>query len=174
MILGAVLAGGRSRRFGSDKAVAMLDGQPLIDHAAGQLAPHVAEVVVCGREPGLADRPAPDLGPLGGLCAALFHADSNGFDRVLTIACDVPRLPDGILPLLLAEGSAILADLPVVGIWPAALGPDLEAHLAGDGDRSIRGWARACGARLIAAPPIANINTPQDLAAFTGATPDAT
>jgi molybdopterin-guanine dinucleotide biosynthesis protein A len=72
-ILGAVLAGGRSSRFGSDKAMAMLDGRPLIDHAIAA-GPHCAAVVVCGRDhPGhvcLADRPAPDMGPLGAINAA--------------------------------------------------------------------------------------------------------
>src|SRR3546814_20571783 len=73
-LLGAVLAGGRSSRFGSDKALAMLDGRTLLDHAAAALGAHVETVVICGRHvpgmTGLADRPAADMGPLGGLNAA--------------------------------------------------------------------------------------------------------
>ncbi|MBA3896663.1 MAG: NTP transferase domain-containing protein, partial [Sphingomonadaceae bacterium] len=63
MILGAVLAGGASRRFGSDKALAMRDGRPLIAHVVDALATQVDAVVVCGRDwgglPSIADRPAP-------------------------------------------------------------------------------------------------------------------
>ena len=36
-LLGVVLAGGQSRRFGRDKALALLDGRPLIDHALAAL-----------------------------------------------------------------------------------------------------------------------------------------
>jgi hypothetical protein len=69
--LGAILAGGRSRRFGSDKALARLGGERLIDRAAAALRPQVDRLIVCGRVmPAMvcvADRPSPDLGPLGGL-----------------------------------------------------------------------------------------------------------
>src|SRR3546814_3555756 len=41
--LGAVLAGGRSSRFGSDKALAMLGGRTLLDHAQAALRPHRSE-----------------------------------------------------------------------------------------------------------------------------------
>jgi soluble lytic murein transglycosylase len=65
-VLGAVLAGGRSSRFGSDKALALLEGEPARP-CAGSPLPFCAEVVVCGHpHPGarvLADRPAPDMGP---------------------------------------------------------------------------------------------------------------
>ena len=67
--IGAILAGGRSERFGSDKAEARLDGRRLIDWVADALAPQVTQIVFCGRdEPGrhcLADRPESGIGPLG-------------------------------------------------------------------------------------------------------------
>ena len=49
MLLGAVLAGGRSRRFGSDKAMALHHGKPLLAHAAEALAQHTQAVILCGR-----------------------------------------------------------------------------------------------------------------------------
>ena len=77
-ILGAILAGGQSRRFGSDKAVATWHGKALLDHVADALRPSCAQLIVVGRTwPGLetiADYPAPGLGPLGGLAGALAGA----------------------------------------------------------------------------------------------------
>src|SRR3546814_13961187 len=93
-LLGAVLAGGRSSRFGSDKALAMLDGRTLLDHAAAALGAHVETVVICGRHvpgmTGLADRPAADMGPLGGLNAAL-HQDrkSVGEGKSVSVRVDL-------------------------------------------------------------------------------------
>ncbi len=81
-VLGAILGGGRSSRFGSDKALATLDGRALIDRVAAALAPQVDALIVVGRDhPGLtavADRPAPDLGPLGGIAGALHYAAAHG------------------------------------------------------------------------------------------------
>src|SRR3546814_9961801 len=91
--LGAVLAGGLSSRFGSDKALAMLGGRTLLDHAQAALRPHCDALIVVGRGEGLADWPQPDMGPLGGVAGALRHAASEGFDQLLTAPVDCLRLP---------------------------------------------------------------------------------
>ena len=124
-LMGAVLAGGRSSRFGSDKAQAMLEGRSLLEHAVEALGHHVETVVVCGRQVegmiGLADRPAADMGPLGGLNAALHHAMAEGYDAVLTTGCDVPAYPDGLAEALIGQGAAILQGQQLAGFWPASL-----------------------------------------------------
>ena len=156
-VLGAVLAGGRSRRFGSDKADALLDGKPLIAHAMAALRPHVAELVLCGREmagvPCLDDRPRGGLGPLAGLNAALHHANAHGHAGVLSIGCDMPLLPaDAVRALIGADdehegGAVILHGQHLVGYWPSDLAPMLESHLARGEDRSIRGFLTRARAR---------------------------
>jgi len=168
-ILGAIIAGGRASRFGSDKAAALLDGTPLIEHAARVLAPWTAETVVVGRAwPGMvtvADRPRRELGPLGGLAGALHHARTRGIARVLTIGCDMPIVPAELIERLLASGASYCADVPILGVWPSSLVDVLEAHLADAGDRSIRRWAEAHGiVATRAAAPLPNVNTPEDLA----------
>lgn len=168
MILGAILAGGASSRFGSDKAQAMLDDAPLLDHVAAALRPWVDAVVVCGRDwsglDGVPDRPAAGLGPLGGLAGALHHAAIHGFAQVLTVPCDTPVLdPTMLAAVRAADPPALLRDCPVIGLWPAALAPLLDAHLRG-ADRSMRGWARATGATWLDLPAPANVNRAEDLA----------
>jgi molybdopterin-guanine dinucleotide biosynthesis protein A len=167
-ILGAVLAGGRSRRFGSDKALAMLGGMTLIEHAIAALAPQVDAMLVCGRSidgmTSVADRPAPDLGPLGGVNAALCHAAANSFEAVVTIPCDMPLLPADLVARLRRAGAAsFVAGMPVMGLWPASLAGLLDALLVEDGDRSMRGWAARAGALPVAVEGLVNVNTPADL-----------
>lgn len=170
-LLGAVLAGGRSSRFGSDKALADLHGKPLLQHAVDALALQCDDTIVCGRDwPGLksvADRPGPDLGPLGGLAAALHHAAANAFDAVVSVGCDTPLLPKDLVNQLAAAGeAAYLRELPIIGLWPARLAPMLDAHLATADDRSLRAWARLANAVAIGVDqPPANINRPEDLVA---------
>lgn len=160
-LLGAILAGGRSTRFGSDKAAATLGNKPLLEHVRDALAPQVDAVVVCGRE--LADSPAPDLGPLGGLCAALGHAEAQGFDAVLTAGCDVLPVPDE-LATLLGSGPAVIAGQPLFGLWPASLAGALLDRLTTQDDRSMRGWVACTAARQVRfAAALHNLNTPEDL-----------
>lgn len=163
-VLGAVLAGGRSRRFGSDKAVAMLDGRTLIEHVVARLGAQVDAVVVVGRDGGIADRPGPDLGPLGGLNAALHYAASEGLDAVVTLPCDAPWVPDDLVVRLGGGGARFCAAMPVIGWWPAALADRLDAHLAAGDDRSMRAWTRAIGAVAVDLGAIPNVNTADDLA----------
>ncbi len=162
--LGAIIAGGQSSRFGTDKAQAMLGGRALLDHVADRLDAQCDAVLVCGRawgdRPWVADRPLPGLGPLGGLCAALHYGLAHGFDMVVTAGCDT--LP---VPMIAGGGSeaAVVAGHYLFGQWPVALAPLLDAHLAATGDRSMRHWMRVAGARQI--PVLAtlhNLNTQAD------------
>ncbi|MFA7586230.1 MAG: molybdenum cofactor guanylyltransferase [Novosphingobium sp.] len=168
-LLGCVLAGGKSTRFGSDKALAELGGQSLIARAVDTLAGWCEMVVVVGREhapaPTLADWPHPDMGPLGGIAAALRHARDEGFDAVLTCGVDSHPLPEN-LPDLLLPAPACVAGQPVIGLWPASLSPVVEAILTSETRHSMQRLVEATGARCVqlASDP-ANINTPADLAA---------
>ncbi|MBD2843319.1 molybdenum cofactor guanylyltransferase [Erythrobacter sp. KMU-140] len=166
-MLGAILAGGRAQRFGSDKAHALYQGRRLIDHVAESLGAQCGAVTVCGREElgfdCLADRPEAELGPLGGLNAALHHAQSRGFDHVLSAGVDVPNLPNNLVEALAGEGAAIAQSQPVVGLWPVSLSGALEAFLA-KGGRALYGFADHVSARQITlAPPLLNVNRPDDL-----------
>lgn len=170
MILGAVLAGGQSRRFGSDKALAQLDGHTLLVLAVDTLAGWCDHVVVVGRAqapaPTLPDWPRAGMGPLAGLAAAMHHARDEGYETILTCGVDSVGLPDD-LPAALGAAPACLRSQPIVGIWPAEAAHLVEAILQGEGPHSVYRLAEAASARLvdIAVPP-ANLNTPTDLAAF--------
>jgi molybdenum cofactor guanylyltransferase len=183
-ILGAIVAGGTARRFGSDKALAVLNGRALIDHAADALTPHVSHVVMCGRLHGrlvsLTDRPAPGLGPLGALNAALAHAQARGFDGVLTIGCDMPLFPAALAQQLIGDGPAIVAGQHLMGWWPATLAATIDAYVTAalnpHADRSMRGWVAHVGARIVdhGDAVLPNINTPADLAALAAIWPIGT
>lgn len=170
-VLGALIAGGHARRFGSDKAAALLHGRPLIDHVADAMRVQVEALVVVGRNwPGLsmlADRPAGALGPLAGLNAALHHAQAAGFDGVLTAGCDTLPIPSDMVVLLAGAEPAFLDGHYLLGWWPVRLADPLDAHLANGHDRSMRRWIATCNARAIAPPLVLNnLNTPADLAVY--------
>ena len=168
-ILGAVLAGGRSSRFGSDKALALLDRRSLLDHVVDALSDQVDTVVVCGRASAkrlcLPDRPHPDLGPLGGLAAALRYGVDHSYGAVVSVGCDTPILPaDLVLRLQCAGPVSVLRDLPISGLWPTALSPVLDRFIIEKPSRAMRAWAESVEAIAIDLPqPIANINTMRDL-----------
>lgn len=170
MILGAVLAGGLSRRFGSDKALAELNGHTLIALAVDALAGLCEHVVVVGREtapaPALPDWPRADMGPLAGLAAALHYARDEGYEAVLSCGVDAAVLPEDLLDAL-SPAPACLAAQPVIGLWPAAAAPVLEQLLHSDERHSMLRFAELIGARKVqTVVPIPNINTPGDLAAL--------
>lgn len=169
MILGVVLAGGQSSRFGSDKALAELGGHTLLARAVDQLSGWCEYVVVAGREtapaPTIPDWPHEDMGPLAGIAAALHLAQDEGYEAVLSCGVDSVQLPDD-LPGLLGAAPAYIASQPVIGLWPVSAVSTLEKILEGDGRHSMLAFAEAIGARAVktAAKP-ANINTPADLKA---------
>lgn len=165
-LLGAVLAGGRSRRFGSDKALAEFGGKPLLSHAIDALAAQCDATIVVGRETRLArsipDWPAPGAGPLGGLAAALNHALDNDFDLVLSCGVDSLGLPDDLADRL-APAPSYVTNQPIIGLWPPKFAGALEEVLFGR-RAAVHTFAERIKARPVGldrAP--ANINTQDDL-----------
>jgi molybdenum cofactor guanylyltransferase len=171
MILGVVLAGGKSSRFGSDKALAELGGRTLLARAYDSLSGYCELVVISGRERGpghrcIPDWPRPGMGPLGGIAAALRFARDEGYDSVLSCGVDSVSLPENLLELL-SPAPAYLESQPVVGHWPAGTVDAIETLLLAEGKHSMLAFADAIGATAVKTSAIpANINTPADLAAM--------
>jgi molybdopterin-guanine dinucleotide biosynthesis protein len=96
--LGAILAGGESRRYGAPKALATVGGVRIIDRVRAVLERVVPDLVLLANEPdlfqdlGLPTRPdiRPGLGALGGIHTGLHWARELGRPGVLAVACDMP------------------------------------------------------------------------------------
>ncbi|WP_126173364.1 molybdenum cofactor guanylyltransferase [Altericroceibacterium xinjiangense] len=169
MILGVVLAGGQSSRFGSDKALAELGGQTLLARGVDALSGWCDFVIVAGRAqapaPTVPDWPRPGMGPLGGLAAALRYAQDEDFASVLTCGVDSVGLPPNLLEML-SPAPAYLESQPVVGHWPVGAVSTVESILHGDGKHSMMALAEAISATPVkSAQKSVNINTLADLAA---------
>jgi molybdopterin-guanine dinucleotide biosynthesis protein A len=92
-IEGFILAGGQSRRMGTDKWKLKLKGQSFVDRIAGEMAVVASLVTVVGNTSEVlqATRTVPDVypqwGALGGLHAALTNCSA---EWALVVACDLP------------------------------------------------------------------------------------
>lgn len=175
MRLGAIIAGGKAKRFGGDKAAAMLDGRPLIEHVADGLRKQVEHVIVVGREwprlESVSDLPSAGLGPLGGINAALQYAQQNGFDEVVTAGCDVLPVPE-FQRERLDEHATYVDGHYLFGVWPVELAPILERHLSGQNNFSMRHWIAAIDAHAInSATTFYNLNTQSDFAQYAAQKP---
>jgi len=112
---GFVLAGGRSRRMGTNKALLPLGGRRLVDRAIDLLSPHVQDLFVVGPPevfPFLHVPVRPDeirqAGPLGGILTGLRHAR---FDKSLVLGVDLPFLSGEALERVLAGAESSDADV---------------------------------------------------------------
>lgn len=141
-----ILAGGRSSRFGSDKARATIGGVPLIQRiaiAAGEVCTEVtviANVADKYADLGLrtiADR-QPGAGPLAGLEAALHDAAERGEALIFLASCDLVELKPAWIRRLVAahEPSAQFVAFrgqfwePLVACYHVSLLPEIERRLA--------------------------------------------
>lgn len=126
-ISGIILAGGTSRRMGTDKALLRLpDGSTLLARTVQILREVVDDVVVAGRDifpPEIAPVTAvPDIGPtrgpLGGLVTGLCHAR---YQWAFVLAVDLPLLKADTLRALMVFRPEAEAVVPVVSGRPQPL-----------------------------------------------------
>lgn len=113
-VAGLVLAGGKSLRMGTDKALLHTrEGYTLLDLACRKIAALSAVWhVSCGYGqsrpplPCLED-PVPDFGPVAAICKGLENASSLKCQTLLALACDLPFMPERLLlSLLIAHKKA--------------------------------------------------------------------
>lgn len=178
----AVLAGGRSLRYGRDKAMAPYHGRPLARWVLASMTEAEERFLV-------ANRPYPLLGvprvrdrlvggPLAGIHAALLHARC---DWVAVAACDLPGLTPGFWRLLLTrawgcEAVAVQDESgrlePLAALYHRSLLAEVEERLA-RGDHAPHRLLRAVPTRLLSARTmrtairpgvLANLNRPGDAA----------
>jgi molybdopterin-guanine dinucleotide biosynthesis protein A len=124
-VVGVVLAGGASRRMGSDKALLTVDGETLAARAARRLLAVCPHVVVAdggrGLLPALPSVPdGPGAGPAAGILGA---ARACPGQPLLVLACDLPAVPSDLLAELVALAAALVEPLMLPSDPPAAASP---------------------------------------------------
>ena len=168
---GIILAGGRSARMGTSKALLEWHGSTLLGHTAAIVARSVDGPVIVVRSPGqqlpalpdaitVVDDTHPGAGPLAALTTGLEHLGNRAdrADRALVCGVDTPFLTPAFVAVLVA---ALTDDLDMV--LPAAQGrrhplPAIVrvavlpmAHkLVGDGQRALFALVDRCRSRDVA------------------------
>lgn len=178
-----ILAGGRSSRFGDDKARAIIDGRSLIVQLADTLISVrsnlkvVADRVGAYHDLGLTTIGDlnPGEGPLAGLKTALADLDQPGW--LALVACDwVGIRPEWIECLIEEIKPGIQCVLfaperiePLLALYHSSIFETVDYHLASD-RRSMRELVAAVPHRVLPPPPdwrqAANINRQEDLHHF--------
>jgi molybdopterin-guanine dinucleotide biosynthesis protein A len=181
-----VLAGGHSRRMGTDKSMLPVDGRPMVEHICRQLRGTFRRVLISANDvrkfsflglDAVPDR-IPDQGPLMAVASALEASDS---ELNLIVGCDVPqiRLPVVRRMLAEAEGADIIIPVtedgreqPLFAVYRRSTRRCMDAALE-SGARRLSDIYRLCRVRRIElgdAGWFANLNTRADYERFRSGT----
>jgi molybdopterin-guanine dinucleotide biosynthesis protein A len=184
-LFGLVLSGGRSRRMQRDKATLEYDGRPQLVRTMELVQPLVARAFVSVRQDQQAEptRAAyepivdilPDLGPLGGIHAALHTFPDNAW---LILACDLPFLDTQTLRYLIErraiqrEATAYRSSFdglpePLCAIFEPRARLGIERHIALS-KKCPRAFLSQADVELLTLPDshaLDNINTAEEYAA---------
>ena len=147
ILRGVVLAGGKSKRFGSDKALAVYEGEAFLSRAVRLLADLKLHPVVVLREGSFHTLPGstilydylPDKGPLGGIYTVMRKFPGDDF---VVLTCDMPALEEKNLLSLMEEfkKKALLTlyesssgqTEPFPGIYPSTLLPLIFKNISAE------------------------------------------
>ena len=187
-ILGTVLAGGKSQRFGEDKSQVMLEGKLLIDYILSEISSEFREILIVSNNKidfknsekiSIIEDFKKGLGPLGGVLSAMKWVKENNknYEWVSTFPADTPFFKKEILQKFYKEIEIEKSRLffiksnktrhNIFGLWSIDLLDKLEEDL-NRGDRKVELWANSVGVKVIDMDfknidPFFNINTKQDL-----------
>lgn len=188
--LGGVLVGGRSSRFGSDKAAAHVGGRSMALRAVETLRAVTDPVVLLGGDGTLGQRlglpwradERPGGGPLAGIATGLGWASQLGRSGLIVLACDLPLVTRDIVAAVASairpdlEAVVVVADAPhgvqpLCGWYSTSTLAEVEEAIV-RGRLSVRellaslrvAQVRVGDASRDDADPLLNVNTRRDLA----------
>ncbi|TDQ40743.1 molybdenum cofactor guanylyltransferase [Aureibacillus halotolerans] len=181
-VMGVVLAGGLSSRFGSPKPFAKTQGKFFYEFAVEAISSLVDETIVVTNE-GLQDQfinrgvsclvdvsMFRQQGPLAGLYTAMEHREADWY---IVVPSDLPRMTTAVFTELKANAcpscDAIIPMVnevaePLVGLYAAQVKPVIKRQLKG-GKRSVHKMLNELRVRYVRfddAEAFQNINTPAD------------
>ena len=187
-ILGAVLAGGKSQRFGEDKSQVKLGDKLLIDYILTEIIDEFNEVLVVSNNPinfkesekiSLIKDFKKDLGPLGGVLTAMkwIKKENKKYKWISTFPVDTPFFTKKELKFFYENININKSKLffirnksarhNIFGLWSLDLMEKLESDLL-EGQRKVEVWADSIGVSIVnidykKPDPFFNINTEEDL-----------
>ena len=187
-ILGVVLAGGKSKRFGEDKSQVKLHGKILIDYILSEIMDQFNEILVVTNNPIrfkdsskiLTTKDIEEgLGPLGGILTAMkwIKDQKKDYEWISTFPSDTPFFTNKELKIFYENIDIKKSKLffiknnetrhNIFGLWSLDLLKKLETDLQ-KGERKVEVWADTVGVETInieyeKRDPFFNINTKEDL-----------
>ena len=189
-ILGAILAGGQSRRMGKDKLFLELNNKKLIEHTIDKVKKYLKQVIIITNQNNefflknnlttVKDCIEGQLGPLVGILTAMQWAkkNSNKYSWIATFPCDTPFFPESIIKSFIEESekkeSLLLSASShgrkhnIFGLWSLDLYDKLENDLVNKKIRKVQDWAEKNKIKNLEFKfkdydPFFNINTEEDL-----------
>ncbi len=186
-ILGVVLAGGKSKRFGQDKSNVKLDGRSLLEHTLNKIKPKLKTILIVSNNQTLKEYATikdcidGHLGPLVGVLSAMKWIKKNNysFNWIVTFPCDTPFFDNSLIDKFIESSKSNDSSLyfaksekkrhNIFGLWSLKLIEILEEDILKNNYRKVEKWANKIGVKTINISykefdPFFNINTKEDLA----------
>lgn len=181
-ITGVVLAGGKSRRMGHDKALLPIDGMPFMQRILDTMSEIFPDLIISAGESKsyeqfrcrVAHDLFPDSGPLGGIHAALLATQA---ESIFVTTCDMPFISSALINHILSQsdptcpamGMDAAGRLLLLGRIPVSAADEISTALA-RGERRVSAMLALLPTRKIDcsgfSEQIVNINTPSQYSCF--------
>ena len=189
-ILGAILAGGQSKRMGKDKLFLELNNKKLIEHTIDKAKKYLKKLIIITNQDNefffknnlvaVKDCIEGQLGPLVGILTAMKWAKENlsKCSWIATFPCDTPFFPESIIKNFIEESekkeSLMLCASShgrkhnIFGLWSLDLYDKLYNDLVNNKVRKVQDWTEENGIKNLEFKfkdydPFFNINTEEDL-----------
>ena len=189
-ILGAILAGGQSKRMGEDKLFLELNNKKLIEHTLDKVKKYLKKTIIITNHDNkffsennlitVKDCVKGQLGPLVGILTAMKWAKENlsKCSWIATFPCDTPFFPESIIKSFIEESekkeSLILCASShgrkhnIFGLWSLDLYDKLKDDLINKKVRKVQDWTEKNKIKNLEFEfkdydPFFNINTKDDL-----------
>ncbi len=187
-ILGVILAGGKSKRFGADKSTIKLGKKTLIEHTISRIENKFSEILIISNNNYIINKKnifitediiKGNLGPLVGVLSAMewVHSNKKKYDWIATFPCDTPFFNEQTIEELKKKSNSKNKKLffikcgekrhNIFGLWSLSL-KNILANDIKNNYRKVEEWADKIGLETINVniekfDSFLNINTKEDL-----------